>query len=263
MKRFALALGLLLGLQAHGAYAARLIHSRDAHPLATLLSDVRQIAAKHEHPVVLFDLDDTLFTTQYRNLAIVKEWAATLAGAPYRKKLMALTADRIGYDNDPVLLNAGVPASQLPAFERFWAQRFFTSAYLVNDRAEPGAVAYVRALEKAGARIVYLTGRPAPMLPGTQQALIRCGFPWDAAGAATELIVKKKQEPDAQFKFEQAQALAISNDVIASFDNEPANVNAFHRALPQGMVVYIETIHSAHAPAVEAGIEKVRSFPAN
>lgn len=261
MKRIALALGVLLGIQSHAAHAAQPVAPTKPRALASVLSEVRQLAAKHQHPIVMFDLDDTLFTTQYRNLAILKEWAATPAGAPYRKQLDAVTPSQIGYDNDGVLLKAGVPATRLPEYHRYWTARFFTSAYLRYDRPEPGAVAYVQAIAKAGARIVYLTGRSTKMGPGTQRALVANGFPWHPTGASTLLDMKPTpKQPDIEFKAEAVKPLAKTGAIVADFDNEPAICNRLHQALPTATCVYIDTPHSPGAPPLDASIAQIRTY---
>ncbi|HEY9722143.1 MAG TPA: HAD family hydrolase [Oscillatoriaceae cyanobacterium] len=260
MKRLAIGLGLALGLQtlagAPGAWAAT-----QQSPLATVLAEDGRLAAKHQHPIVVFDLDDTLFATADRNLAIIKEWAATPDGAPYRQKLDALTRDQIPYDIDGVLEANGVPAKDMPAITTFWAKRFFTSDYVKYDRPEPGAVDYVRAVLKSGAQVVYLTGRPSSMEPGTRAALIKAGFPWDSKGKTVRLLLKSQShQKDAAFKYQAALELAKTGTIVAGFDNEPANVNAIHKAAPKALVVYLKTVHSANPPAVDPGIVQLANY---
>lgn len=260
MKRWAIALGLGMGLSTlagmPGAWA-----EVPAGPLSTVLQQDRQVAAKHERPIVVFDLDDTLFATADRNLAIIKEWAATPDGAAYRKRLDALTRAQIPYDIDGVLEANGVPAAKMPAIGRFWAKRFFSSGYLKYDRPEPGAAKYVKAVLASGAQVVYLTGRPASMEPGTRQALIANGFPWDPSGKRVRLILKTQaHQKDDAFKYQTALTLAKTGTIVAGFDNEPANVNALHKAAPKALVVYVKTVHSPNPPAVAPGIPQITGY---
>jgi acid phosphatase class B len=243
----------------HGVASAPSI--RAANPLKQMLAAGRQAAANHQHVMVIFDLDDTLFRTAPRSLAILKEWSATPAGQPYTAKVAALTLEQLGYGIDGALGEIGVPASQVPSIDKFWAARFFTSEYLKYDVANPGAVDFVKAVQRTGVQVVYMTGRSTDMQAGTQKALIDKGFPWDPAGLTTRLVVKpEKATPDYQFKGEQAKALAAEGTVIGSIDNEPRNVNTFHQVLPAAIVVELATVHSPNPPALLPGIYAVSSF---
>ncbi len=230
-------------------------------PLATILSQDRQLAASHQHPIVIFDLDDTLFCTAYRNLEILKEWGATAAGAPYLAQIDALTPADVSYDITGALTQMGMSASQESAVQRFWTTRFFSGAYVGYDHPEPGAAAYVQAVATSGAEVVYMTGRSAAMESGTQQALVADGFPWDPADGATELILKSTRgQSDAQFKGAQTQTLEQNGTIVGCFDNEPANVNMFQQVAPQATVVFLNTVHSPNAPEVNSGIAQIDSF---
>lgn len=267
MKRWIGGLAIAASLQACGAAHGPVLlpqgrlaaMSAGADPLAAVLAQDRQLVAQHQHPIVIFDLDDTLFCTAYRNLEILKEWSATAAGAPYRAGIAGLAPAQVAYDIDGALTTLGVPASQRQLADRFWSQRFFNGAYLQYDHPEPGAAAYVQSVAQSGAEVVYMTGRPAMMAAGTQRALTANGFPW-SPGKGTELVQKTTREPDAQFKSAATQQLEQSGTVVGCFDNEPANVNAFHQVAPRATVVFLNTVHSPNAPAVDAGIFTVDSF---
>ncbi len=257
--------GATLGLGTQSGFqSASAAQGAVTGPLATILSQDRQLAASQQHPIVIFDLDDTLFCTAYRNLEILKEWGATAAGAPYQAQISALTPEDVSYDITGALTQMGLSASEESAVQRFWTARFFSGAYVGYDHPEPGAAAYVQAVASSGAEVVYMTGRSSAMESGTQQALVADGFPWDPADNATQLILKSsKGESDAQFKGAETQTLEQSGTIVGCFDNEPANVNMFQQVAPQATVVFVNTVHSPNAPAVAPGIAQIDSFLAS
>lgn len=229
----------------------------------SVLARVKASAAANHHPIVIFDLDDTLFRTAPRNQAILKAWLATPNGKPFAARASDISLADLGWGIDTALAKLGVPADVQATADQFWAARFFTSDFLKFDRPNPGAQHFVQEAARAGARIVYLTGRMDPdMRAGTEAALQTNGFPWDPSGSRVTLELKAdKTIPDVTFKATQASALAQEGEVIASFDNEPANVNMFHHVLPDAATVFLESVHSPNAVPVDAGIAEVLSFP--
>ena len=228
---------------------------------ATILRTIlARISAESQAPVAGFDLDGCLFDTRPRQVHIFRE----LAGQRGWNGLYAVSAEHFrDWSLANTLNNAGLSAEWItehePAVREFWAKRFFHSDYMTLDHAMPGAPEFVRDCQKAGAMIVYLTGRDHAMRPGTEHALRRFGFPYDTENA--RLITKPRFDmDDTEFKESALETIATLGKVITYFDNEPANVNLFAQRHPEASVVFVETDHSPRPIQPTENIPWVQSF---
>lgn len=232
--------------------------------LQEVLGEVRTAYNRQERPMVIFDIDGTLFDNRPRVVAILQEYAAQELARVRPEdagKFDHLALDQVAYRLTDTLSNIAVtdPAVVNNA-NVFWSQRFFNDEYLKHDVPTPGSVNYVRTLYSNGARIVYLTGRDAPrQLLGTVKALRDRGFPIGIQG--TELIMKPTlQTQDAVFKQQVTNYLRHYGKIIAAFDNEPANVNVYRRVFPEAKVILHAAPHSPNAPPTLKGIQPLSSF---
>lgn len=123
-----------------------------------------------------------------------------------------------------------------------------------------GAPMYVRDVHDAGAIVVYLTGRDIPgMLVGTVAKLRDEGFPLAVAG--TELILKPDEHMhDEAFKRGALPTLGRLGELVAFFDNEPANCNLCKTMFPDCHVVLLETQKVPGAPEPASGVNIVADF---
>ncbi len=238
--------------------------AQDVAVLNQVLEAVRTSYNKQERPMVVLDLEGTLFDNRTRNLQILKEYgeqelkavrpaqAALLANLmpPQMQYTTGDTLRGIGITEDAVISNAAV----------FWAARFYTDDYLKYDVPNPGAVNYVRSLYSAGARIVYLTGRDIQrQLLGTVKALRDQGLPIGVQGS--ELIMRPTlATQDAIYKQQVMNYLRHYGKVVATFDSEPANVNNFRRAFPDSICVLFNTLRSPNAPPLQPNIVTISAF---
>lgn len=232
--------------------------------LTKVIEDVRASYNRQERPMVLFDLDGTLFDNRARTAQILKEFAEQELKAvrpEAAQKLIGLTTPLVSYMLTDTLTGAGVtePAVVNNAAV-FWSQRFFNDDYLKYDEPTAGAIDFVRTLYSNGARIVYLSGRDVPrQLMGTVKALRDRGFPIGIQG--TEIIMKPLQQTqDAVFKQQVTNYLRHYGKVIATFDNEPMNANMFRRAFPEATVVLFDAPHSPNPPPVLPDVVKLPRF---
>lgn len=233
---------------------------RQSDPLQRVIDGVHQVYQQHGRPIVVFDLDDTLFRTAPRTLRILQDWAQDPAGQPFAAAIKRLTVADMAYSLDPVLTKIGVPQAQWPAVKQFWTDRFFTSEFLKFDTAYPGAVAFTKSVQQAGAQVVYLTGRFGVMRAGSEKALKDNGFAWDDGRSTTLLTKVDPAMKDMDFKVAQLKALQASGTIVASLDNEPGNVDTMQQVLPQSLVIFVDQPHSPNAPPVNAGILQVPGF---
>jgi beta-phosphoglucomutase-like phosphatase (HAD superfamily) len=235
------------------------------HQLDVLRRVLRSIA---EHPAkpapaVVFDLDATLFDNRPRTLEILMEYREEIAplDPELADALLTLEVDRIHYLLTDTLKECGVyRADIVKRISTFWHERFFTDEYVACDVPMPGAPEFVRACYEAGAVIVYLTERDIPgMLAGTAAKLRDDGFPIAVAG--TELVLKPDPDMnDEAFKRMALPTLDRVGDVVAFFDNEPANCNLAKAMFPDATVVLLETQRVPGAPDPDEDLEIVTDF---
>lgn len=209
-------------------------------------------------PLVVFDLDSTLFTTGPRNLRILREFAR--AGADRWPDVGALVetlaSDDMGWGIDECLRERGIADDRiLRELRSFWYQRFFTDEYLEVDLPVPGAAEFVTACHDRGAMIYYLTGRHVGgMEVGTVRALTSHGFPYWRGRCALHLKPSFEMS-DRAFKDDAlADVRSYRGRVVATFENEPGNANAFSRAFPGALHFLMSTIHSPRAEAPLPGL---------
>ena len=214
-------------------------------------------------PVVVFDLDATLFDNRPRTLAIVREFAASL---PPSERALALTLQTLQLEHmrylvsDALELVGVVDPKVVKRAASFWWARFFKDRYIKHDVPTPGAVAYAHACYDAGANLVYLTGRDLPgMLTGTVKKLRDTGFPYAVAG--TQVILKPQiKMSDDEFKRGVLPNLSRLGTPVAFFDNEPANCNSALELLTGSEVVWLDTQCVPNPPPLGQGIGVARHF---
>lgn len=214
--------------------------------LQTLIDEVASSPAKP--PIVVFDLDSTLFSTAARNLRILHEFAAAF-GDQHSGLIEAasrLSLADMGWNVAEPLRRAGFEPNK--SLIDFWKDRFFTDEYCALDEPAPGAVAFVNAIFEAGALVYYLTGRHQHgMELGTVKGLMAHGFP-TLSGRAVVHLKPDFTTPDKDFKDEAIRRIHdLGGRVYATFENEPGNANLFARTFPGAMHFWIQTIHSPEA----------------
>ncbi|MDE2509983.1 MAG: hypothetical protein KGL74_02570 [Elusimicrobia bacterium] len=212
--------------------------------------------------LVVFDLDDTLFSTNDRHLRILKEYADVVeAKAPEAAALLrAIDRERLRYQITETASNAGLDAALVKDLRDFWFARFFKNPYLLEDSVVPGAPAYCAEVEARGGAIVYVTGRDEGMRDGTEKSFARHGFP-EPDEKGVKLVLKPRFDtPDAAFKTEVLGRLAVMGTVAASFENEPLHINLFREAFPKGRHFLLETKHSGKPVIPHADVLRIKDF---
>lgn len=261
------------GVAAEVEAQAHLIHLAHAagapahqpEALAALLDLVSREAAAGRRPVVMFDLDDTLVDTGYRQMRIIQEFAAqpdVQARFPQAARLMSgIEYRHLHYDLGDTLSALGVSdAAILRELTAFWLARFFDSRYLLLDQANPGGVDYVREMRRRGGIVVYLTGRWEEMRPGTEESMARMGYP-PANGSDVFLMMKPdRRQTDIDFKNAAFSDVARLGEVVGGFENEPANVNAYEERFAGGIYIFLDTRHSTTTTVPAPGIFWVGDF---
>lgn len=242
------------------ASAYKRMSAAEQHALFARIVSRSRPKAGEPVPVVVFDLDGTIMDNRPRTAVILSELAAELRREAHSaaEQLAAARTESLAYLLTDSLERLGIEHPELvERASAFWKARFFSDPYLKHDVAVPGSLELARACYDAGATIVYFTGRDLPLMSlGSFQSLRDLGFPIGVVG--TELVCKPEASiPDEAFKREEGPKIARIGRVIATFDNEPGNCNAFLEMCPGSDVVFVDTQHLPGAPPLSQGVHIV------
>ena len=235
-----------------------------ARKLEEVIKTVAARTAGRKSTLAIFDLDGTLFDNRTRTIFILREIAEKFdTKAPGLAAAFENFQDLsiIDYSLDITLAGLGVRHPAETAFIKAeWAKRFFSDDYQKYDMPITGAKPFVERVHKAGATVIYLTGRDVGrMLVGTTEVLRLYGFPVGVAGTMT--IVKKEFEQDDElFKKEVSEYIDRLGEVVAVFENEPANSNILAARFPAAASFLVLTQHRPDAPALNPGIHRIKDF---
>jgi hypothetical protein len=241
-------------------FTDRRISTADQHALMARIVERSRPVRGEPVPVVVFDLDGTIMDNRPRTVVILQELAVELRreGHSAAEILAAARVESLAYLLTDSLQKLGVEHPELVArAELHWRERFFSDDYLKHDVAVAGSIELARACYQAGATIVYFTGRDLPLMSlGSFQSLRDLGFPIGVIG--TELVCKPDAKiPDEAFKREEGPRLSRIGKVVATFDNEPGNCNAFLDTCPGADVVFVDTQHLPGAPPLSPRVHVV------
>jgi hypothetical protein len=206
-------------------------------------------------PVAVFDLDGTLFDNGPRTWQILVDFAEHAGLPDLRRTLDRAPRTRLPYLLRETLASLGVTdGTIIEAAQTFWLERFFTDHHQSHDIPIAGALSLVRTLYDGGTTIVYLSGRDVPkMLVGVCESLRSHGFPVGLAG--TTVVLKPDfHDPDLEFKKSAMRFIDTLGVVVATYDNEPANCNAFRERWPDALHVFVDTQHAPNPPPLHADV---------
>lgn len=227
--------------------------------LDLLLAETEAHAARG--PLVVFDLDDTLFLTANRHLRILREYAGIIETRhPEAASLLrAIERERLRYAITDTVKEAGLADALAKDLKDFWFARFFKNPYLLEDDATHGGPAFVEEVVRRGGVAVYMTGRDEGMREGTEGSLRKHGFVLD--GKKGKLFLKPRFDtPDVQFKQECVEKLKSMGLVTGTFENEPAHVNLFAEGFPSARHFLLETKHSGKPVTPHPAAHRIRDF---
>ncbi|MBA2320565.1 MAG: hypothetical protein H0V89_05355 [Deltaproteobacteria bacterium] len=213
-------------------------------------------------PVVVLDLDSTLFDTAARNHRILREFAAERADPVLVAMVEKVALTDFGWSVTAPLASRGyTDAAAFAALNQFWAARFFTNEYVAEDHATAGAPAFVRACYERGALIYYLTGRhQGGMEAGTLQALLVRGFPILRGRIALHLKPSFHMG-DRAFKESAIREIrSLRGEVVATFENEPGNANMFRHAFPEAQHWLVGTVCAPEAEELHGEVMRIQDF---
>jgi len=238
--------------------------------LAMVVKRVKEVLGGGKLPIVVFDLDSTLFNVSKRSYEILREWLGHPEAKTFQETLESLkdlNHTEMRYSLQDLWDQRKIPHEKAP-FEKhfkhakdFWRKRFFSNEYLKHDEPTEGAADFVKKIYEMGAKVVYLTGRDVPLMSfGTFDQLKMHGLPIEAD--RSRLILKpKRQVDDLDFKTQAAKTIMGWGEVVASFENEPKNLVAMAGVFgPTVMNVFIQTVSSDHPAPAGKGIYRIDGF---
>ncbi len=229
--------------------------------LEQIITKINSSVSAGLRPIVILDVDDTLVDCRHRKLAVIRDFSKTPPLNPLKEQLAHISLSQISYRVVHCLQNLGINDPRLAdELFQFWLSRYFTTPYLINDIAFPGAAEFVTKLVHHGAHIVYLTARDQPgMGEGTDKFLHQSSFPYPHPQAV--LMMKPDiSQPDAAFKQSILPEIARKGEVIASFENEIAHLNHMADFFPQALMIWRDTQYAPQPPQPHARIQVLSHF---
>ncbi|MBI2377651.1 MAG: hypothetical protein HYV07_26860 [Deltaproteobacteria bacterium] len=147
---------------------------------------------------VVFDLDNTAFDTRPRTLAALRSFDAS-NGTSYFARL---TNDQVERDGGATATALGLAPDIVARVASHWERTFWDGRNFVHDEAVPEVAELAWRAKRAGAEVVYLTGRIEALRRPSVEALEREGFP-----SADNVVLK----PDLSVKTHAFKAQWLSN----------------------------------------------------
>ena len=226
--------------------------------LDALLADVTATPSA----IVVFDLDDTLFSTADRHLRILAEFAAAIESndAAAARILRGIAREQLRYSISDTAEAHGLDKALAKDLRGFWFARFFKNPYLLVDTIIPGGPEYAAEVIKRGGRAFYMTGRDEGMREGTEASLANHRFPEPDGKGATLVLKPRFDTPDFAFKNEALHKIGEMGTVTGSFENEPAHVTLFIEHFPKGKHFLLETKHSGKPIAPHPATLRIKDF---
>jgi hypothetical protein len=127
---------------------------------------------------------------------------------------------------------------------------------LLTDEPAPGLVRFVRAVEHAGGRVVWVTGRRPRMRPATCELLVRHGL------GHLDLRTTPEHRDVGAHKVEALRGRTDpQSKVVAVFDDLESNRAALHAAFPDAAVVAVRPTGFSTEPRTGPGIATFEFLP--
>jgi hypothetical protein len=211
---------------------------------------------RQKSPLVVFDLDSTLFNVSTRTQKIIfdfcstpeflKKYSAEIASL----KMIQVLAKDWGL-REPLERHA--IRGTIGFFEDlrlYWRHHFFSNEYLRYDIPYEGALEYVNSLSEAGLQVIYMTGRDRPhMFDGTVASLQQHGFPLKNADASLYMKPARGSAEDEDFKSTMFAELKKHHSLIYFFENEPVILNKVKAVHPEIKMIFMDTVHCGRETA--------------
>ena len=214
-----------------------------------LRSILNQAKYEGSKMVTVFDLDSTLFCTDYRTTQIIQD---SIEKKEFKQsftqdldKIKKFKIHSTDWSIDDIFRKQGFTKdhSAILFIHKEWKKHFFDNFYLRFDKPYTGSSQFLNELKKTKVHIRYLTARNEyKMREGTIKSLKKWNFPLEKED---HLILKKEHEmEDATYKYKQLEELYKNFEKIFFFENEPVILNLIQKELPEVQLFWINSTHS-------------------
>ncbi len=241
----------------------------DADVLRRVLQAVTEAKAAGENPVVVFDLDSTLYSTGPRALAalrMVLEKHSELFSDDARRRIEGIQqftwfSVPDAFEDIGLSMMAEANIALWKKVAPFWFTYYRLAETVALDTLFEGAADYVRKVHEAGATIAYVTGRQkALMEESTVANLLRDRLPFGAAARGHLFLKTPEFREDILFKASTVAKVKELGTVVATFDNEPGNVVVFADGFPTAINVFVDTVMSDKPQPARQGLWRIRHW---
>lgn len=220
-------------------------------PFSTPLQSFLNELSQKTNPLVVFDLDSTLFNVTKRTEKILKDFSKLTEVRnkfPHlAQKISEIQIEHNDWGIYPALDRLSIQDENFKALlKKYWIQHFFSNHYLQYDHPYDGAVDFVNYIhDQTPAHILYLTGRDEiRMLDGTEKCLEQWGFPLENS-SKTELVLKANPgHEDKIYKSEVLQEYSKKFSSIYFFENEPVIINEVEKNHTHIQFIFMKSVHS-------------------
>lgn len=217
----------------------------------SLISRFDQALNGQKKPILIFDIDSTIFNVSPRNQDIFDLFCSIYSGKnPILHKVSSLV--RLSYKDwglDPYTNLIGNETELKKSASSFWRKHFFAGTFLSSDQPYNKALELVCFFESKGCEILYLTGRDNHrMREGTLHQLKHWKLPLKKD---SDLITKPhKGMNDGDYKKSEISALLKKylGHPIFFFDNEPSVLEyCIFSEQKNYTPIFIKSTHSSRA----------------
>jgi hypothetical protein len=226
--------------------------------LASVLRRVQDTVRRGGKPVIVMDMDDTMFDARpFAAFAVRRAAQEALARDPsgpraaaMRRLLTAGPEDIVGRTTE-ALRGLGVDMEVDKALVDRFREIYYSPEWLSAETIMPGMAEFLARAHALGAHIVYLTGREesAAMRAGTELQLARHGLPHPGREERVSLILKtddfRHDFDGSLFKNAMADVIDGFGEVVAAFDDLHANVETFRKRFPKADVLRVTAREAA------------------
>jgi hypothetical protein len=222
--------------------------------LKTLLSTQRFCSP----PVLIIDLDGTLFDNYPRQLAIFRQLQLK-----YPQIQNMIPEENLFLEPQPYsilsIIQSHLTENDYPQSKTLMQKLthefyhlFLSNQYLAQDVSFRGAAAILHAITKMGIHIWYLTGRSQRNMKfGTLNSIKVAGFPLPARNSTVSLIMKpRKNMHDDEFRRIVFNSVPIDrrNSILGYVDNEAELCRIALEFFPSALIVHYHFTQAKKVP---------------
>jgi predicted secreted acid phosphatase len=168
------------------------------------VAQIKQRTKANQKVAVAFDVDNTLFDTRGRALAIGKMFDKANGTTYFKSK----TRKQMGNDAKETSTLVGMSKEHAKKFSSLWFREFFKGENYKNDTQIKKAVDLAKRAARAGADVFYVTARTQSEESFTIAQLAKAGLPTVDA----DFVVSKPKMKDKTPDYKAAELKRISKD---------------------------------------------------